>query len=84
MGPIAWITPFLAGTMQLQYKKFLFYNIPGVIIGIGEFMIIGYFFGYAYNKMLATLGLYSVIIGIIILILFFAYTIWSKRHSTDY
>lgn len=44
LGPVSWITPFLAGTYKVPYQKFLGYNILGVTVGIGQFLIIGYFF----------------------------------------
>ena len=53
MGPISWITPFLAGTTKVKYTSFLKYNIPGVIVGIGQILIIGYFLGASYLAVLA-------------------------------
>lgn len=49
MGPLSWITPFLAGILHVKYKDFLKYNIPGVILGIGWFLVVGYFFGFSYS-----------------------------------
>ena len=36
MGPLSWITPFLAGTYKIPKRIFFKYNIPGVCVGIGE------------------------------------------------
>lgn len=44
-GPLSWVTPALAGIFRLRYLTFLRCNTPAVIIGIGEFLLIGYFFG---------------------------------------
>ncbi len=44
-GPLSWVTPALAGIFRLNYSTFLRFNTPAVIIGISEFIIIGYFFG---------------------------------------
>jgi membrane-associated protein len=45
LGPLSWITPFLAGTYKIPQKTFFKYNIPAVFVGIGEFLVAGYFFG---------------------------------------
>jgi membrane-associated protein len=52
LGPISWIAPFLAGVYKIKYAKFLAYNIPGVVVGIGEFLVVGYFFGTSYREVL--------------------------------
>ena len=62
LGPLSWITPFIAGIYKLPYRKFLTYNIPGVIIGIGQFIIIGYFFGRHVDTVLKVVSAYIMII----------------------
>ncbi len=44
-GPFSWITPTLAGMYRQPYKRFAIFNALGVIMGIGEFLIIGYLLG---------------------------------------
>ncbi len=44
-GPLSWVTPALAGAFELDYRTFLTFNTPGVMLGIGEFLLIGYCFG---------------------------------------
>lgn len=44
-GPLSWATPALAGMFRLSYLTFLRFNTPAIIIGIGEFVLAGYFFG---------------------------------------
>ena len=74
LGPLSWITPFLAGAYDIPYRKFLLYNIPGVIVGIGEFLVVGYFFGNRYKEILGFLQKYTALavaaIGIVILIVY--------------
>ncbi len=68
LGPLSWITPFFAGTYKVPYKKFLAYNIPGVLIGIGEFLVIGYFFGNQYAAIFSFIRRYlEFAVGAIIL-----------------
>jgi membrane-associated protein len=72
MGPVSWVVPFIAGTAEIEYKSFLKYNVPGVIGGIGQFLIIGYLFGFSYSKILATVKTdISYLLAIIFIILIF-------------
>jgi membrane protein DedA with SNARE-associated domain len=66
LGPLAWVTPFIAGAFNIKYKDFIRYNIPGLIIGIGEFMIAGYFFGFAYIIFLGKIQKYILIVLLVI------------------
>ncbi|MEI6058631.1 MAG: DedA family protein, partial [archaeon] len=47
-GPMSCVFPFLAGSMHIKYKDFLKYNVPAVILGISQFLLVGYIFGYSY------------------------------------
>jgi len=49
LGPMAWIIPFVVGIYRLNYRKFFVYDLIGIIIGIGQFIIVGYFFGKHFN-----------------------------------
>ncbi|WP_419175878.1 DedA family protein [Desulfosediminicola sp.] len=44
-GPFSWFVPALAGAFKLDYGRFLIFNMLGVIIGIGEFLLLGYLLG---------------------------------------
>ena len=44
-GPVSWITPMLAGSCRLRYARFTCFNTPAVILGIGQFIVIGYVSG---------------------------------------
>lgn len=41
LGPVAWITPFLAGASNMPMKTFLWSSGLGVMIGVGQFIIYG-------------------------------------------
>lgn len=45
MGPLSWVTPFLAGVYKMPYRSFIGYNALGVVLAISQFLIIGYTFG---------------------------------------
>ena len=44
-GPLSWVMPAMAGVFRLDYATFLRYNTVGIMIGIGQFIVAGYFFG---------------------------------------
>jgi membrane-associated protein len=83
LGPLSWITPFLAGTYGISRGTFFKYNIPGVFAGIGEFLIVGYFFGSSYGTVLKFIQqkLAYVLGGLFLL--FFAYYI-IKRNNPEF
>ncbi len=45
MGPLSWVTPFFAGMHGMAYRSFFINNTPGVILGIGQFIVAGYLGG---------------------------------------
>lgn len=45
LGPLSWIIPFIAGINNMKYKNFLKFNIPAVILGIGQVIFIAYLIG---------------------------------------
>jgi membrane-associated protein len=55
IGPFNLIMPFLSGVYQVPYRTFLIYNVPGIIIGVGQFIIAGYFLGTHYGLLVAFL-----------------------------
>jgi membrane-associated protein len=44
-GPLSWVMPAMAGAFRLDYATFIRFNTLGVMIGIGQFIVVGYFFG---------------------------------------
>lgn len=44
-GPLSWVMPAMAGAFRLDYATFLRFNTLGIVVGIGQFIAVGYFFG---------------------------------------
>ncbi|MCX6736302.1 MAG: DedA family protein [Candidatus Parcubacteria bacterium] len=83
LGPLSWITPFLAGTYKIPYKTFFKYNIPAVIVGIGEFLIAGYFFGSNYKAALHFIQKeVSTIVGVALFLVVLYYIV--IRNNPDF
>ncbi len=77
-GPFSWITPALAGIFKVPYRQFALYNIPGVLLGIGEYIIIGYFFADNYKQILAFIQKYTAGALTLLLLLFL---VWHRIRS---
>lgn len=75
LGPASWVTPFIAGMHKMDYKRFLKYNIPAVIISILQVLIIAYLITIFGKEVilnnLKDLGHNRYIIGILILIILY-------------
>jgi len=77
-GPFSWITPALAGIFKVPYRQFALYNIPGVLLGIGEYIVIGYFFADNYQQILAFIQKYTVEeLSLLLLLLW----VWHRIRS---
>jgi len=82
LGPLSWVTPFFAGTARVPYRRFIVYNLCGVVVGIGEFIIVGYVFGRHYAAVLSFLQDYvAAIVFVVVFALIVYYTI--KKRFPD-
>lgn len=77
-GPLSWITPALAGIFRLNYQTFLRFNTPAVIIGISQFVIVGYFFGSYLPRIIEWGAQYGW--PLIALIVFIALAAWAGHR----
>ena len=81
-GPFSWITPALAGIFRVPYRQFALYNIPGVLLGIGEYIVIGYFFADNYQVTLHFMQKYTAaalaILGVAVLLYWWKRNGWQK------
>jgi len=75
-GPLSWVTPALAGVFRLDYPTFLRFNTLGVVLGIGQFILLGYFFGNHLESLLAWLDRY----GLLILALILGLSLFAWRY----
>ncbi|WEM45543.1 LssY C-terminal domain-containing protein (plasmid) [Photobacterium sp. DA100] len=45
LGPVAWIMPFIAGSYAMRWSTFTLYSSIGLILGVGQFTLAGFFIG---------------------------------------
>lgn len=83
LGPLSWITPFLAGVYRVPYRTFIVYNTPGIFVGVGEFLVVGYFFGDQYRRILGIAEHYVFIIPVLIIAFLFLRWGWKAKHRNS-
>ncbi|MET0089246.1 MAG: VTT domain-containing protein [Candidatus Thiodiazotropha sp.] len=68
-GPLSWVMPALAGVFRLDYAAFTRFNALGVALGIGQFILVGYFFGRHLPELFALMGRFGgwVLAGVLCL-----------------
>ncbi len=76
-GPFSWFVPALAGMFRLRYSRFILFNTLGVVIGIGEFLVLGYFFGNNLDSIIMWLARLGYIPPAIILLILTA-VLWRR------
>ncbi len=71
LGPfLSKVTPFMAGALHVRYGTFLKYNIPGVVVGIGMFMVLGYLFGLSYSILAQKIKEKIFYLGLLLILIF--------------
>lgn len=79
------ITPFLAGTSHLSYRRFLAFNIPAALVwGVGS-VLLGYLAGDSYHRLERLVG--PVTAGIVGVLVIGGLIAWSvsrrRRHARN-
>lgn len=85
-GPLSWVMPAMAGIFRLNYATFLRFNTLGVILGISQFILLGYFFGSHLQEVLGWLDRFGLavaasLVGLALLGWFFFSTWRPNRFS---
>lgn len=50
LGPVAWVVPFIAGTNKTAWTRFSLLAFVGLLIGGGQFILIGYLIAYGIEQ----------------------------------
>lgn len=80
-GPFSWFVPALAGIFRLRYRDFILFNTLGVVIGIGEFLALGYFFGNNLDSIATWLTRFGSIPLVIILFILTVF-LWRRYPAS--
>lgn len=71
---------FLAGTNQMAWRRFLFFNAAGAIVWATTFGVAYYVFGSALQKLSTTIDVTLGVAGIAVLV---GFLVWSKRKEDE-
>ena len=71
---------FLAGTNQMAWPRFLFFNAAGAIVWATAFGVAYYVFGSALQKLSTTIDITLGVAGVVVLV---AFLVWSKRKENE-
>ncbi len=74
--------PAMAGVFRLDYSTFLRFNTLGIMIGIGQFIVVGYFFGDYLPSILDFAARFStdIIVFVLAMIAIVAWY-WRRRSA---
>ncbi|MBT0011096.1 MULTISPECIES: LssY C-terminal domain-containing protein [Vibrio] len=42
LGPLAWVVPFIAGSQNIDWRRFTLFSTIGLLLGVGQFVALGY------------------------------------------
>ncbi|HXH65275.1 MAG TPA: DedA family protein [Mariprofundaceae bacterium] len=82
-GPLSWVMPAMAGVFRLDYATFLRFNTVGIIIGIGQFIVVGYCFGQYLPSLLAFADRFgtAILASVSLLVTAAAWFWWKRREQ---
>jgi membrane-associated protein len=83
VGPFSKVVPVAAGIFEVPFTTFLAYNIPGILIGVGQFIAVGYFFGDRYQLVLWIVERYSLLILLLLAALFVLYLYFTSQKQPE-
>ncbi len=83
LGPISWVFPFIAGSFKVKYKRFVRYNIPGVVLGISQFILIGYVGGRLHKSLLHVYYRYTFPIMLLLFVMFITYLFLLRKRALE-
>ncbi len=78
---LCWITFILAGTLKMNFQKFLRASFLGGIVWSGFLVLSGFFFGYAFEKINDYLKYAGIIITLLVVSFIFFVTLYKKHQS---
>lgn len=78
---LSYITFITAGSLRMKISKFVTFSILGGLVWSSFLVIIGYFFGYAADKISQYIKFAGVIIFIAVVIFFIGLNLYKRRQA---
>src|SRR5262252_2128895 len=71
---------FLAGTNQMPWRRFLFFNAAGGIVWATLYGLLYYFFGSVLSRLSTTINVTLAVLGLVGIV---AFIVWTKRKEHE-
>lgn len=81
---LCWITFILAGSVKMHFKKFLLYTFWGGIIWSSLLVVIGYFFGYAAEKIEQYIKYAGLVVFVVAVAVVITINIYKKLRTESF
>ncbi|MDK9771592.1 LssY C-terminal domain-containing protein [Vibrio sp. B181a] len=87
LGPVAWVVPFMAGSVNVGWKRFTVCSSIGLILGVGQFVVAGYLLAAGLNTWVPLDSIkfilveHKLLIASVLIASVFALVAWKKNWS---
>ena len=87
LGPVAWVMPFMAGSVNVSWKRFTICSSIGLILGVGQFVVAGYLLAAGLQTWLPLDSLklilieHKLLIASVLVAVTFTVVAWKKNWS---
>ncbi|KIP78204.1 hypothetical protein SN11_08475 [Vibrio harveyi] len=87
LGPVAWVVPFMAGSVNVSWKRFTVCSSIGLMLGVGQFVIAGYLLAAGLQTWLPLDSLklilieHKLLIASVLVAVTFTVVAWKKNWS---
>ena len=83
IGPIRSVLPLIAGSISVNFSKFMFYNILSAFLWVSVYITIGYYFGNYFRQIESFVSSTSIILTIIVIGLLVYYYYFRKNKDKN-
>ena len=87
LGPVAWVVPFMAGSVNVSWKRFTVCSSIGLMLGVGQFVVAGYLLAAGLQTWLPLDSLklilieHKLLIASVLVAVTFTVVAWKKNWS---
>lgn len=81
IGPIRSVLPLIAGSLSVNFSKFMFYNILSAFLWVLTYILIGYYFGNYFREIESFVSKTSIILSIIAILAIYIYYKKNKKNE---
>lgn len=83
IGPIRSVLPLIAGSISVNFSRFMFYNILSAFVWVLVYILIGYYFGSHFRQIENFVSNTSIILTIIVIGLLAYYYYFKKNKDKN-